>query len=225
MDGELETLPIFPLSNVVLFPLVRVPLHIFEPRYRQMAHDCLAGSRRIGMVTVRPEHADDMAGDPPVFDIGCAGAVVASRKLPDGRYNLVLRGTHRFAIEREPARAPERLYRVGEVRLLEDGNAPADAERIARARARVVELVGEMIRSANPDATPAEEPGSGFLGELEDAAFVNSLCNAFAFATPEKQGLIEAETIYERFDRLAGLLSFRLAERRAPGTSNSGALH
>lgn len=223
MDGELETLPIFPLSNVVLFPLMQVPLHIFEPRYRQMTEDCLAGARRIGMVTVRPEHASDMAGDPPVFEVGCAGEIIASRKLPDGRFTLMLRGTHRFRIERETARPPERLYRVGEVRRLEEGHTPADADRIARLRARVVDLVGELERRSGPDTS--EGPGPALLSELEDATFVNTLCSALAFATSEKQGLIEADNLRERFERLAGLLSFRLAERTAPGSSNSGSLH
>ena len=65
--SESELLPIFPLSNVVLFPRVKTPLHLFEPRYRQLARDVLQGDRRVGMVVVRPEHIDEMPGDPPIF--------------------------------------------------------------------------------------------------------------------------------------------------------------
>ena len=73
MSGGHDELPIFPLSNVVLFPNLQVPLHLFEPRYRQMARDALDGAGRIGMVVVRPDHVAEMASDPPIFPIGCAG--------------------------------------------------------------------------------------------------------------------------------------------------------
>ena len=72
-------LPIFPLSNVVLFPAIQTPLHIFEARYRQMVEHALAGDRRIGMVTVEPERVLDMSGDPPVFAIGSAVSVPCTR--------------------------------------------------------------------------------------------------------------------------------------------------
>jgi Lon protease-like protein len=218
-----KPIPLFPLPDTVLLPHAILPLHIFEPRYRQMAADCLSGTRTLGMVTVQPDHALEMAGDPPVFPVGCAGEVVASRRLPDGRYNLVLHGTHRFVLERELERPPERLYRVALVRRLEDSSPPEDARRVAQVRARVVELVGELVRRSNPDQS--EPPDSELLSELDDATFANALSNALAFATSEKQGLLEAPSVRERLERLAGLLSFRLAEQGAPGSPNSGTLH
>ena len=109
-------LPIFPLSNVVLFPGVSTPLHLFEPRYRQLARDVLAGERRIGMVVVRPEFADEMAGDPPVFPVGCAGVITESQRRADGRFDIVLRGETRFELIEEPPRPSERLYRCARVR-------------------------------------------------------------------------------------------------------------
>ena len=77
-----ERLALFPLSNVVLFPRVKTPLHIFEPRYRQMTEAALDGDRRIGMVVVRPEHVEAIAGDPPLFEVGCEGVISDSKKLP-----------------------------------------------------------------------------------------------------------------------------------------------
>ncbi len=65
MGGRVE-IPIFPLSNVVLFPQIQTPLHLLELRYRQMADRALAGERQIGMVAVPPEHVDEMGGDPPL---------------------------------------------------------------------------------------------------------------------------------------------------------------
>ena len=69
------TLPLFPLPNVVLFPNVFLPLHIFEPRYRAMVADALKGDRLIGMVLLRPGWESDYEGRPPVFPTGCAGLI------------------------------------------------------------------------------------------------------------------------------------------------------
>src|SRR5215831_17371907 len=91
-------LALFPLANVVLFPRIHCPLHIFEPRYRQMTTDAIAGTRQIGMTTVRPEHAEQMAGDPPLFSIGCIGTIQRAQRRDDGRYDIVLFGTQRFRI-------------------------------------------------------------------------------------------------------------------------------
>ena len=220
MGAETEILPIFPLSDVVLFPRVTTPLHLFEPRYRQMAEHALAGRRRIGMVTVPPDHVAAMRGDPPVHPVGCAGVVTRARKRSDGRYDILLHGTHRFRIQSERVRPEGRLYRVAEVALLEDAYDPADADRVAELRTQLVEIVSELIRASHPGRLPPiPEP---WLRDLDDAAFVNSLANAVALPPLEKQGLLEVDGICER---LEGLLSFQRAGLRAPGGPPSGALH
>ena len=96
-----STIPIFPLPNVVLFPNVFLPLHIFEPRYREMVADALDGDRMIGMVLLRPGWESDYEGRPPVFPIGCAGLITHHERLPDGRYNIILRGLQKFRIQGE----------------------------------------------------------------------------------------------------------------------------
>ena len=96
-----DLLPLFPLPNVVLFPNVFLPLHIFEPRYREMVADALAGDRMIGMVLLRPGWEHDYDGRPPVYPIGCSGVITHVERLPDGRYNIVLRGLERFRILEE----------------------------------------------------------------------------------------------------------------------------
>src|SRR4249919_2047953 len=93
-----ELLPIFPLPNVVLFPGVFLPLHIFEPRYREMVADALAGDRVIGMVLLRPGYEHDYDGHPSVYSVGCSGVITHCERLTDGRYNLILRGLERFRI-------------------------------------------------------------------------------------------------------------------------------
>jgi len=223
MGAETEILPIFPLSDVVLFPRVTTPLHLFEPRYRQMAEHALAGPRRIGMVTVPPEHVAAMRDDPPIHPVGCAGIVTRARKRSDGRYDILLHGTHRFRIQNERVRSEGRLYRVAEVALLEDAYDSADADRVGELRTRLVEILSELIRASHPDRLPPiSEP---WLRDLDDVTFVNSLANAVALPPLEKQGLLEVDGICERCERLEGLLSFQRAGLRAPGGPPSGALH
>lgn len=88
----IESLALFPLSDVVLLPEVSVPLYVFEPRYRQMTRDALAGGHQIGMVTVRPDSVSAMAGNPPVFEIGCLGRIANAQARPDGTYQILLLG-------------------------------------------------------------------------------------------------------------------------------------
>ena len=206
MDALEETLPIFPLSNVVLFPRVQVPLHLFEPRYRQLADAAVEGTRRIGMVVVQPDQVAEMSGDPPIFPVGCAGDVIASEKLPDGRWNIVLQGTGRFRVLEELPRDGERLYRLARVARLEDRLDESDAPRVTTLREGVVELMGELMRLTGSEESELPE---SFLQEVDDAAFANALCNALAFPTAEKQGLLEADTIADRMQRLSDLLAFR----------------
>ena len=80
-----DLLPIFPLPNVVLFPNVFLPLHIFEPRYREMVADAVASDRMIGMVLLRPGWQGDYEGRPPVFPVGCSGVITHVDKLEDGQ--------------------------------------------------------------------------------------------------------------------------------------------
>ena len=92
-------LPIFPLPSVVLFPHVCLPLHIFEPRYREMVGDALRGDRLIGMVLLKAGWESDYEGRPPVYEMGCAGLVSHSERLDDGRYNIVLHGLEKFRVK------------------------------------------------------------------------------------------------------------------------------
>jgi Lon protease-like protein len=210
MARALAATPLFPLSNVVLFPGVRAPLHVFEPRYRQMTRDALATERRIGMIAVRPEHAAEIDGDPPLFAIGCLGAIVESEALSDGRFNVMLLGTQRFRVVREPPREGERLYRVAEVELLEDDAAIGDAARLHALRRRVVELFRQILAITDPSRA-RELPPTVFDG-VEDRALVNTLSQMLDLPVLEKQGLLEANGLLERCERLCSVLELRAAE-------------
>jgi uncharacterized protein len=221
--SETELLPIFPLSNVVLFPRVKTPLHLFEPRYRQLARDVLDGERRIGMMVVRPEHVDEMPGDPPIYPVGCAGVITECHRLPDGRYNLVLLGEHRVRVVAEEPRGDSRLYRVARVVRLEDSYPETERTRVARLRAAIVTDVGVLVRHAQPDRAHAFDPEL-FAG-VDDETFVNAVANAFAFPAEEKQALLEAEDVPERYARLASALSFQRLELESSGLGGRRHLH
>jgi Lon protease-like protein len=205
-------LPLFPLENVVLLPEGVVPLHVFEPRYRQMLEDALAGDRRIGMIAVRPERTHEMAGDPPLYQIGCAGFVAEHQRLADGRFHLMLRATHRFRIERELPRESGRLYRVAEVVPLEE--RLGDRDEALRARERVIDLLVQLTtRMLGPERGVDVEQ----LRALELAQLASGVAQSVGLPTREKQALLEADTLAERLERLAGALDFHLALlERAP---------
>ena len=108
--SRLLRVPIFPLSGAILFPRSQLPLHIFEPRYREMVKDALEGPGRIGMI--QPQRIDD-DNQAPLYETGCLGEIVGVEELEDGRFNIVLLGTNRFRLVREtPA---EMSYRCAEI--------------------------------------------------------------------------------------------------------------
>lgn len=216
-------LAIFPLSNVVLFPRIQTPLHLFEPRYRQLAEVTLAGDRRVGMVVVPPEHVAQMGGDPPVYPIGCAGEISQHQRLPDGRFQIVLAGIFRFRITGEEPREGGRLFRIAHAEALEDPFPESERQRVASLRERIIEQVGTLV--SRSDAERARQITPELFHGVDDVIFVNSLCNAFSFEPQEKQGLLEAPSVPARFDRLEGLLSFRLAEFDLSGAPGPRHVH
>lgn len=202
--------PIFPLSNVATFPGVQTPLHIFEPRYRAMTADALAGERIIGMVAVREDQQEAMAGDPEIHPYGCLGTIQGAEKLEDGRYNLILLGTTRFRIECELPRTPDRLYRVADVTLLDDLLEPGEAPRLGETRRRVIGLFTDLVRRTHPEREP--DLRDDLLAGVDDRLFVNTFCQLLELEPMEKQSLLHADRILDRCERLETLLRFRLAE-------------
>lgn len=222
-EPEEATLKIFPLPQVALFPKVRVPLHVFEPRYRALTRAALDGDRRIGMVAVRPEYRDQMAGDPPVYDVGCEGVIEQAMRLPDGRYNIVLEGLAPFRIRDEVPRDDSRLYRaVRAVSMAEHASAD-DLAKVHTHRGEIVELLVELVRRIAPER--ASQIDRQQFDAIDDETFVNAVAQAVEFPVPDKQSLLEANGVSARCDQLLALLRFRLAEHEAGGPSSGGLLH
>jgi len=109
---------LFPLPNLVLYPHVMQPLHIFEGRYREMLEDALATDQLIAMSVLKPGWETDYESRPPIVEHACLGKVVAHRRLPDGRYNLLLLGVSRVRILKELD--PLRSFRQARVEIVED---------------------------------------------------------------------------------------------------------
>jgi uncharacterized protein len=127
---------LFPLPNLVLYPHVMQPLHIFEGRYREMLEDSLAGDRLIAMALLEPGWEPDYESRPPVAPYACLGKVVTHHRLPDGRYNLLLMGVARVRIVRELD--PLRSFRQASVELLHDDFANATECRLDELRRKLM---------------------------------------------------------------------------------------
>jgi Lon protease-like protein len=142
-------LPLFPLP-VVLFPGVPLPLHIFEPRYREMLGDCLAADRVFGLL-YRPDEGAErtlLRGH-----VGCVAYIDESTTLPDGRSNVIVRGMERFALERFVESA--RPYDVGEVSAYEDdAESRGPLEQLATQVGDLFGRVGHAARTLGDDRDP-----------------------------------------------------------------------
>ena len=134
---------LFPLPNLVFFPQAVQPLHIFEPRYRQMTADALAGDRLIALVQPRPGWEPNYAGSPALYSVACLGMIVADQKLDDGRYNILLRGLSRIEIDHEIPHG--KLYRKAKVELLAEVPVP-DGRIDSRLRRKLAKLMPEWFK-------------------------------------------------------------------------------
>jgi Lon protease-like protein len=209
-----DVIPVFPLPNVVFFPRMPLPLHIFEPRYREMVRDAARGARMIGMALLRGEWQQDYHGRPPIFAVGTVGEMVRVEELPDGRFNIVLRGLREYAIVRELDRA---AYREAAVTWRAPGVEPLPAG----SRDAIRGLVHRYLALLGKDVAEGEL----LRGSGDDETFVNFLAQHLDVAPLEKQAMLEAATLADRARRLADVLEFRLQEVRVPPGASPGRAH
>ena len=208
-----ELLPIFPLPNVVLFPNVFLPLHIFEPRYREMVADALKSDRMIGMVLLRPGWQREYEGRPAVYPIGCSGVITHVDPLADGRYNLVLRGVERFRIVEEDDRLSYRRARIE--RLPESACRAEDIAAIRHQRARLDALLAPALERSLPEiAGEARIPAT-----MPDEDLVNALAQYLELEPLEKQALLERRSLRARAESLVELLEMKILMAKTPGAS------
>jgi Lon protease-like protein len=198
-----DIIPLFPLPNVVLFPRMPLPLHVFEPRYRAMVRDAARGARLIGMALLRGDWERDYHGRPDLFAVGTVGEIVRLDELPDGRFDLVLRGVCEYTIERELDRA---VYREATV----SWRARVEDHLPARVREAITGTLGRYLERLGKDAGEKRL----LKGAVDDETFVNFLAQHLDILPLEKQALLEASTLAERARCLVDILEFRLEELR-----------
>ena len=188
--------PIFPLPGAILFPRSQLPLHIFEPRYRDMVRDAIDGGGQIAMI--QPQRLDD-DNEAPLFAVGCVGELVGVEELEDGRFNIVLLGSHRFRLVREVD--VDAIYRCAEVDIdaFDDGDPPplpliqrAEVEREAR---RLGDALGLAVDWAA-------------VARLDDEMLVNAIAQVAPFDIGAKQALLEQASLEGRADLLVQLMQF-----------------
>ena len=198
------TIPIFPLPNAVLFPNVFMPLHIFEARYRAMVSDALAGDRIIGMVLLKAGFERDYEGRPPIFPVGCAGVITHSEPLPDGRFNIVLKGLEKFRVTGEDS---TKSYRVATIDPLPEQIREADRAELHRLRQRVEALLAAAVEREGGDPK--------FPPAVADDDLVNALAQYMNLEPIERQALLERGGVLERCQGLIELIEMKTIGRGA----------
>ena len=188
--------PIFPLSGAILFPRSQLPLHIFEPRYREMTRDAIDGGGQIAMI--QPQRLDD-DNQAPLYAVGCVGELVGVEELDEGRFNIVLLGSNRFRLVREVDN--DALYRCAEVDIeaFDDGE-PDPLPMIQRAEVeREARKLGDALGLA---------VDWGAVARLDDEMLVNAIAQVAPFDVGAKQALLEEVNLNGRADLLVQLMQF-----------------
>lgn len=206
-------LPLFPLPTTVLFPGVFLPLHIFEPRYKQMVARALEGDRIIGMTLVVPGQEDNDEGRPDIFPVGCAGLITHVERQNDGGFNLILRGLDKFRITEEEPPTDGVLYRIAHITPIEEDIAPSAREALAGARRRLETLLAPSLQG---------EGGSRLPRDMADPDLVNALSQYLELEPVEKQALLERDGVLARCQTLVELIEMKLLMQRQP---DSGLRH
>jgi Lon protease-like protein len=205
MSEPASLIPVFPLPNVVLFPKLQLPLHIFEPRYREMVRDAIDHEGLIGMALLKGDWEKDYYGNPDIYSVGCLGKIVGVTPLPDGRYNILLHGLTEYDIREQILDATP--YRQARVVLRDEDMA---TNPLASLQKEILELARETIQQ---DSSPLLK----ILGDLslDGATWLNLCCFSFDISPVEKQSLLEAKSLEERARHLIDVLRFKAAEQRS----------
>jgi Lon protease-like protein len=173
-----QWLPLFPL-NVVLFPHMALPLHVFEPRYRQMIGDCLEAGHSFGVVAIRE---GSETGPATPYDMGTLAKIVRIDRLDDGRMNLLVMGASRFQIVQT---ADDRPYLRGEIRIIpEAGDDPDATARLTETTAIAFREYSNLLRALVDQQTDDAEPPR----EAELLSYM--IAAALNLQLPEKQALL-----------------------------------
>ena len=199
-----DIIPIFPLPTVVFFPETYLPLHIFEPRYREMVQEASAHEKCIGMVLLKDGWEDQYEEAPPIYSIGCVGRIISSHKLSDGAYNIVLQGLHRCTYQEQTVITHYRQARI-------TPHVPQVCTSLtSEIRRHLEETAREYLTSKKANQL-CEVIGSG---TLTDSILVHNLSAGLDLSPLEKQFLLESDNLSQQARRLIDLIRFKLADLR-----------
>jgi Lon protease-like protein len=201
---DIQELPIFPLPNVVFFPRTVLPLHIFEPRYKQMVEDALEGNRQIGMALLQPGWEGRQDERPEIFNTGGMGLITQYKHLEEGRYNILLSGRHCYRIMEFIRETP---YRVARVRLLQEV-MPSSQE--------MNEISTELVRGFRQLNEANTQLGlePDVIEKLDFPILVNSVCSSLNLSVYDQQQLLEMNSLKARATTILGILRRQLSRNR-----------
>jgi uncharacterized protein len=206
------SIPIFPLPSVVLFPNVFLPLHIFEPRYRQLFGEALAGDRMVGMVLLQPGYEAEYDGAPPIYGTGCSGLITHSERLDDGRYNVVLRGIEKFRITAEEAPSVGRLYRSAVISPVDETVRATERDALRLERKRLETILAPLLANGFDKHLPPAMP---------DEDLINALAQYLEFDPIEKLALLERDGAIARCRSMVELLEMKAMSGAGNGDASS----
>ena len=193
-----KIIPIFPLSNFIIFPKTTVPLNIFEPRYIDMVNDSMKSDKLIGMI--QPKNSKDQNGIPKLHEVGCLGKITSFRETEDGRYLIELKGKIRFQTINELN--TDKKYRSVEVDYNNYLNDLSDEKESLNFSD--LELIFKDLKSL------FEKRGFIINWKGLEKQSLNETINALAMASPftleEKQILLEAKNLDVRKNKIAEIL-------------------
>ena len=198
MNNFPKIIPVFPLSNFIIFPNTTVPLNIFEPRYLDMVNDSMKSNKLIGMI--QPKNSKDKNGIPKLHDVGCLGKIMSFRETEDGRYLIELKGKIRFQIINEVN--TDKKYRSVEVNYKGFSNDLSDEKE--KLNFSDLELIFKDLKSL------FEKRGFIINWKALEKQSLDETINALAMASPfsleEKQILLEAKNLDIRKNKIAEIL-------------------
>ena len=198
MNNFPKIIPVFPLSNFIIFPNTTVPLNIFEPRYLDMVNDSMKSNKLIGMI--QPKNSKNENGIPKLHDVGCLGKIMSFRETEDGRYLIELKGKIRFHVINEIS--SDKKYRSVEVDYKGFSNDLSDEKE--KINFSDVELIFKDLKSL------FEKRGFIINWKALEKQSLDETINALAMASPfsleEKQILLEAKSLDIRKNKIAEIL-------------------
>jgi Lon protease-like protein len=208
---------LFPLPNLVLFPHVVQPLHIFEPRYCEMLNDCLASDRLIAMALLEPGWELHYQKKPPIGSVVCIGKVITHTPTADNRHNILLAGLRRGRIVKE-IECGERSYRQAQVELLVD-TYPADG---AETRAASQDALLEMFSQLVPEGLGVQESFQQLIGaQLPLGILTDVITFTLSLPLPVKQQLLAEANVDVRCRILSRCLKELLKNRELQDHPNA----